>query len=140
MSMRIRGKGFKMKNATLGDCGLTPTVQAAIDWARQEAGYPMPAMEILGQSRRAHVVKLRRLAMWRLRTEYLWSFPRIALAFDGRDHSTVMHHVKLENLKRGYAEHYPLQGHGAQLSKARHKAHVQRMAIKYAGGASYAGC
>jgi DNA-binding transcriptional ArsR family regulator len=116
----------------------SPTVLEAIHWARKEADSQLSTQEILGKSRKAYIVKLRRLVQWRLRTEYLWSFPRIALAFGGLDHSTVMHHVQRENLARGYPSYYPRKGEWAKLSEARHQAHVQRMAIKYAGGASYA--
>jgi hypothetical protein len=116
----------------------SPTVLEAIHWARKEADSQLSTQEILGKSRKAAKVRLRRLVQWRLRTEYLWSFPRIALAFGGLDHSTVMHHVQRENLVRGFPSYYPQKGTVGKLSAARHEAHVMRMQIKYAGGASYA--
>lgn len=118
----------------------SPTVLEAIQWARREADSQLSAQDILGKSRKAPIVKIRRLAQWRLRTEYLWSFPKIALVFGGLDHSTVMHHVQRENLERGLPSYYPRKGSIASLTEARHEAHVMRMALKYAGGASYAGC
>ncbi len=118
----------------------SPTVLEAIHWARKEADSQLSTKDILGKSRKKYIVTVRRLVQWRLRTEYLWSFPRIALVFGGLDHSTVMHHVQKENLKRGYPSYHPLKGQWNKLCEARHEAHVMRMQIKYAGGASYAGC
>ena len=110
----------------------SPTVLEAIHWARKEADSQISTQDILGRSRKAPIVKLRRLAQWRLRTEYLWSFPRIALAFGGLDHSTVMHHVQRENLERGLPVYWPMQGSWGSIANARHEAHVMRMALKYA--------
>ena len=118
----------------------SPTVLEAIHWARQEADSQLSAQDILGRCRKAPIVRVRRLAQWRLRTEYLWSFPKIALAFGGMDHSTIMHHVQRENLERGLPSYYPRKGSLGKLAEARHEAHVLRMSLKYAGGASYAGC
>lgn len=117
----------------------SPTVLEAIKWAQQEEGVEgVNPILILGPLRHRRLVRLRRLAQWRLRTEHYWSFHKIALAFNGRDHSSVMHLVRLENAARGLPEYYPLQGSWAHISAARHEAHVMRMTIKYAGGASYA--
>lgn len=127
-----------MKNTENGERRVTPTLRAALEWAQIEAGYQASVEDILGPIRKKKLVRLRQLAQWRLRTEYLWSFPRIALAFDGRDHSSVMHLVRRENIARGYPQYHPMHGNWAKLCEARHEAHVLRMALKYAGGASYA--
>jgi len=116
----------------------SPTVLEAIHWARKEADSQISTQDILGKSRKAPIVRLRRLAQWRLRTEYLWSFPKIALVFGGLDHSTVMHHVQRENLARGLPSYWPMKSTWGSVASARHDAHVMRMALKYAGGASYA--
>jgi hypothetical protein len=114
------------------------TVLDAIAWAKAESGLDADVIDILGPCRKKHLVILRRLAQWRLRTEYYWSFPRIGQAFNGRDHSSVMHLVQLENIKRGYPQYHPVHSTWGHISQARHEAHLMRMRIKYAGGASYA--
>lgn len=43
--------------------------------------------------RERDVARARQVAMWIVRDRLEWSYPRIAQAFEGRDHTTVMHAV-----------------------------------------------
>ena len=95
-----------MKNAANGECRLTPAVQEAIQWAQEEAGYEVDLKLLLSHLRYAYLVRIRRLAAWRMRTKYRLSFPRIAAVFK-RDHATIMHHVELENEALGLPKDYP---------------------------------
>lgn len=95
-----------MKNASNGECGLTPAIRAAIAWAQQEAGFCVDLKDLLSHRRYAHLVRIRRLSSWRLRTYNRWSFPRIAAVFK-RDHASIMHLVELENESRGLEANYP---------------------------------
>lgn len=97
-----------MENSEDAECGLTPAVAESIQWAFQEAGYEVEISKLLSRQRYAKLVRIRRLAMWRLRTHHKKSFPWIAHAMHKDDHATVMHHVGEENLKRGLPKNYPL--------------------------------
>ena len=97
-----------MKNTAQGECRFTPAVQEALDWAQQEAGYHVDMKQLLSHLRYARLVRIRRLAMWRLRTENRKSFPWIAKAIGLMDHATVMHHIQCENEARGLPKDYPL--------------------------------
>lgn len=95
-----------MKNAANGECRLTPAVQEAIQWAQEEAGYEVDLKLLLSHLRYAKLVRIRRLAAWRMRTKHRLSFPRIAAVFK-RDHATIMHHVEMENEALGLPKDYP---------------------------------
>lgn len=47
------------------------------------------------RGRSAKVALARQVAMYLVREDLQWSFPRIGLAFDGRDHTTVMHNCEM---------------------------------------------
>lgn len=106
-----------MKNATNGECGLTPTIREAIEWAEAEAGYEVDLKALLSPQRYAYLVRIRRLACWRLRTQNRLSFPRLQAVFR-RDHATIMHHVGLENEARGLPKDYPLSQWRAESEAA----------------------
>ena len=95
-----------MKNAVNGECRFTPVVQESLEWAQQEAGYQVDMKQLLSHLRYARLVRIRRLAAWRMRTKHRLSFPRIAAVFK-RDHATIMHHVESENEALGLPKDYP---------------------------------
>lgn len=107
-----------MKNATTGECRLTPTIRNAIEWAEAEAGYEVDLKALFSAQRYAHLVRIRRLAAWYLRTQCFWSFPRIATALHRADHSTMMHHIGLENKARGLPKAYPRTPGAALMDSA----------------------
>lgn len=53
--------------------------------------YHVPTADMIGESRRKHVVHPRQVAMYLLRSENGFSFPTIGQNFGGRDHTTAMH-------------------------------------------------
>lgn len=97
-----------MKNAQGCECGLTPTVLEAIEWAQAQCRTNIDLKTIMSRQRYAHLVRIRRLAMWCLRTKGRKSFPWIAKAMRMADHATVIHHVQRENAARGLPKDYPL--------------------------------
>ena len=107
-----------MKNATNGECGLTPTVREAIEWAQAQCHSNIDLKTLLSRQRYAHLVRIRRLAMWRLRTEHRKSFPWIATALRMKDHATALHHIQCENEARGLPKNYPLNVWRAEEEQA----------------------
>tara|TARA_R110002051_G_scaffold273511_1_gene334147 strand:- start:59 stop:415 length:357 start_codon:yes stop_codon:yes gene_type:complete len=47
--------------------------------------------EIIGQSRKRHLVEARQICFYILRKHYDLTFKRIGELFDNRDHSTILH-------------------------------------------------
>ncbi len=121
-----------MKNATSGECGLTPTVREAIEWAQAEAGYEVELKDLISHMRYARLVRIRRLAAWRMRTRYRLSFPRIAAVFK-RDHATIMHHIELENEALGLPKDYP-QGYWRAEREAALTDNIDIIADRLANG------
>ena len=55
--------------------------------------------DMTGPSRMPHIVAARWQAMSEIRRELGWSYPRIGQAFGGRDHTTVMHGIKVHEAR-----------------------------------------
>ncbi|MFZ2167784.1 MAG: helix-turn-helix domain-containing protein [Minisyncoccia bacterium] len=61
--------------------------------------YGISNEELVGKSRRAHLVFPRHIAMYLMRKKLRLSFPRIGAILGGRDHTTIVHaYHKIENL------------------------------------------
>jgi chromosomal replication initiator protein len=77
----------------LGDNGPEPiTIDRILD--ATSARYALPIEDIVGQSRRRPFVLARQVAMYICRELTDLSYPVIAEAFGGRDHTTVIHAVR----------------------------------------------
>ena len=72
--------------------GQPHSITAIVDATATVCG--VPAETILGFSRKQHHVEARYLAMFVARTTTDLSYPEIARAFSGRDHTSVMHGVR----------------------------------------------
>ncbi len=60
--------------------------------------------QLMGRKRYPEFVAARHEAMFRIRQELVWSFPKIGKLFGRRDHSTIMHAVN-KLLGNGRARH-----------------------------------
>ena len=84
-------------NAQRGGTVVDSVVEAAIDAA--STVYGVPADKITSDSRSRPLVDARQAAMYVTRQASALSYPEIARAFGGRDHTTVIHAVrKIERL------------------------------------------
>lgn len=61
----------------------------------------LSVLDIISERRERHVVIARHEAMWRCKNETIFSFPRIGKVLGGRDHSTVIHGVKMHQKRLG---------------------------------------
>ena len=68
-----------------------------IDAVSAETG--IPAKQIRGRCRKAHIVRARQIVMYEARQLGL-SYPQIARAM-GKDHTTIIHGVRAEEQRRG---------------------------------------
>ena len=75
-----------------------------IDTAR-ECGVSLN--DIFGPSRYAPVVRARQLAMYRVRLETKWSYPKIGRLFGGRDHTTALHAIRKMYFFHGGSHPFP---------------------------------
>jgi hypothetical protein len=57
-------------------------------------GYEVSKAEFVSSSRKSRAVGARRLVAYRLRRELRWSLPKIARRMGGRDHTTILHHIR----------------------------------------------
>lgn len=65
-----------------------------LDWHYELVADDSPRItveDVMGRSRKAHIVRARGDIIRRLRFDCKWSYPRIG-AFMQRDHTTIMHH------------------------------------------------
>ena len=77
----------------LGDTGPKPiTIDNILEATSTKFGIPVP--EIIGPNRRRQLVTARQVAMYAARDLTDLSYPAIADAFGGRDHTTIIHAVK----------------------------------------------
>jgi chromosomal replication initiation ATPase DnaA len=68
-----------------------PTIRGIISATARY--FEIPALDIIGHARATAIVHPRQVAMYLAKRLTLHSYPVIAKAFDGRDHTTVMHAV-----------------------------------------------
>ena len=59
--------------------------------AAVEQRYGLPSGAVLSHSKQRRFAWPRQLAMYLARVQLGWSYPRIAKAFERKDHTTVMH-------------------------------------------------
>jgi chromosomal replication initiator protein len=77
----------------LGDTGPKPiTIENILEATSNKFGIPVP--EIVGPNRRRQLVTARQVAMYAARDLTDLSYPAIADAFGGRDHTTIIHAVR----------------------------------------------
>ena len=77
----------------LGDTGPKPiTIDHILEMTSAKFGIPVP--EIVGPNRRRQLVTARQVAMYAARDLTDLSYPAIADAFGGRDHTTIIHAVR----------------------------------------------
>jgi len=67
----------------------SPTMRQLRDAVAEAFG--VGVLDLIGRSRRAHLVEARNAACWVIRAKYGISYPHLGRLMGGRDHSTVIH-------------------------------------------------
>lgn len=79
-----------------------PTMRSILRHVAEETG--VSAAELIGQGRKASIVRARQYAMYRMRQETRQSLPQIGAFLGGRDHTTVLHGVRAHAKRMAEAE------------------------------------
>jgi hypothetical protein len=78
-----------------------PSLAEILELAAEVTGVPVLALK--GKRRAAEIAQARHFAMWLMREGRRdLSYPRIARAIGGRDHTTVMHGLRQVEARRGH--------------------------------------
>ncbi len=85
---------MELARSLLGDVGEARKVTAKLIIETAAEMYELDVEELRGRSRRRPLVNARQVAMFVCRQETDLSYPAIARAFGGRDHTTVIHAVE----------------------------------------------
>lgn len=82
----------------------TPAWRALVAAVAAESG--IPADDLLGRRRQPRVARARHLLCWCARDRLGWSYPKIGRVL-GRDHTTVLHAVRMVAADRGLLDRAP---------------------------------
>lgn len=86
--------------------GRRPTMRAILQEVAEETDISLD--DLLGQSRLKGISHARQYAMWRIRRETNRSLPEIGAFLGGRDHTTVLHGVRMHEKRAAEAANWML--------------------------------